>query len=530
MSPDPATLPRRQIGVDQPQGGALYPFVAPSDQLEQVIGDLHLTYRDDDNRFLLPLRIVVLWGFGTAGPATPLPSHMRDVLITDALGEVVFDSRDADFTSRSWGPRLLVHQWLHSDNVLNIVEYASTGRDDPVVNLPQYLEPANGLLDSRTLYQWPLQVRSIRVGLEQIRGLGAIVKGGYNMAFTVSPTVAADGGRLQTIIRVDAVPGSGAGRYNPGPPADLGIRRINGISPMSNGNFIMDAADCYRIERPVQEILNSDPREVQIRDHALQVFNDCGPCCSCQDFINVYEAIRVLRNKYADLVARAQAARDTYVSNLQRYTIQRECRLNSSLRVVVQPMCPNFLDVAVAFCNNTGRCLKNLYLLMEFQHQEGDLDLQTTPASEAAYAEVACSSTYRSGNVQGVTKIGNQYRPASHMERYDLGGQWPYFWAHFDGVDPGAMATVSTRLHFVGADSGWNVVAVADAYENVTMSPVTDGSPVEGVVLGAGPVTAEAAAKRLVRQVTYAQSGLALAVSPRACCDSGDPAVEYFGD
>ena len=83
-------LPRRQIAVDQPQGGQRYPFVEPSDQLDQVIGDLHLSYRDDHNIHPRPFSIRWLEGFGTAtGTCTGNETlvHARDLLIEDALGE-----------------------------------------------------------------------------------------------------------------------------------------------------------------------------------------------------------------------------------------------------------------------------------------------------------------------------------------------------------------------------------------------------------------------------------------------------------
>ncbi len=525
-----ATVRRWQIAVDQPQGGVNYPFVAPSDGLEEVIGDLHLTYRDDDNLLGHPFSIAWLYNFAANAPADGFDAYSpakrwRELLLVDAHGTTVFDTRTASYTTRPWGNRCVLHEWLQSDAVLRIAEYWSQNADDATITLPTLCTPTDGTLDDRACIQQAVQLRSLRVGLNQVRGLGSVFQAGYNMQMVVTPITPVDGGRLQTQVSFSAIPSSGAGTYNPGPPAYIGIRKINGIKPDTSGNFGMDATACYRVERPVQEVLNTNPREVAIIDHALQVFADCGPCCECQDFINVYEAIRRLRNRYADLIARAQAARDTYMKNRKRFMEQAACRAADSLRIRVNPQCPRALDIAVGYCNHTGKCLHNVYLTIDFAYDDGTTVLKSTgPDLDNAEAnQVTCASTYRNGNVQGASKLGNSFRTSSRLERYDLGGQWPHYWAYFDAVDPGALASITSRFHFTDAKSSWNIVVTVDAYVLDHPAPITPGqSPIPGHVLGQGPVDEQGQNAHLVSHVVSAQSGLMVAGTEEGCCNTGD--------
>jgi hypothetical protein len=529
LLPPLANTRRRQIAVDQPQGGVNYPFCSPSDQIEQVIGDLHLTYRDDQNVHPRPFSVQQLSGFGST-------TTDRQLRIVDANGEVVFDTlaEDTAYQGHPWGPRLLIHEWLQADDVLRAVEYWSQHPDDPVVVLPSPCQPRDGTLDDRACIQLPLQLRSLRVGLTEIRGTGVVFQSGYNTSITVAAPTPADGTRLVTNVAFEMLPGEGQGLYDPGPPAYVGIKTINGRGPTASGNFIWDATDCYRVERPVLAILQENPREVLIQDHALQCFNDCGPCCSCQDFLNVYEALRVLRNTYAALIARAQTARDTYLKNRQRFMDQAACRKADSLRVQLIPQCPNGLDVAIGYCNNTGACIKNLYLMLSFQYQGGNGSLSSTgPTENTAQSQITCGSTYRNGNVQGATKAGTSWRTASRLEQYALGGQWPNYWAYFDAVDPGALASITARFHFKSATTAWNIIAVGDAYTVAHPGPVSPGlSPVPGHALGQDPSTPAALAARIVSSVVIAQSGLIVANTETGCCLSGDPdtPAQYTGE
>lgn len=522
------TLPRRQIAVDQPQGGQRYPFVEPSDQLDCVIGDLHLTYRDDDNQYVRPFSFQWVYGLGTTPAVSPIgtPPHAVDVLIEDAEGRTVFDSRTMTFTSREWGTRLVLYEWLGSDNILRMVQYASAGKDDAAVNLPVYLEPTDSRLDERSIFQLPLQLRSLRVGLDQLRGTNVILQGGYNTALSRIVPSRVDGGRYATIVQLEFMPGFGDGRYDAGSLPPVGIRTINGRKPNTRGNYLWDATDCYRVERPIQAVLQENPRVVQIRDHAIQNFSDCGPCCECDDFINVYEAIRRLRDKYADLIQRAQAARDLYKSNRARFVTQRECRIADSLRLKVAPVCPNRLDVIVGFCNNTGECIRDMVLTLAFEYEENGQSLISTCENDPGETgvEMDCNTTFRSGNSTPPSKTERAYRTPGHMEPYTIGGVWPNYWAHFDAVNPGNLAAISTRFFFPEATTADNLFVTADAYQVPGGIPATEPgeSPIPNVSLRNGPLTPEGAALRLTQGVRYTETGIITNSDFDGCCQTGD--------
>ena len=532
---------RRPIGVSQMpgQGGWNFPIVFPSADIDQLIADAWLAYEDDSNDFELPFRINWLYGFGedpVAVPITPVNTH--DAEIVDANGDTVFNTLDGGtFDSWIWADRLLILEWVQNNNVLRIVYHIAWGLEDTPRTYDEYIEPVSSTLDARVVWQYPRRVNTLRVGLTSLQEETIEFQNGYNMNIVANTPNLVDGERRETVITFNAPPGGGnLGRFGPGcddsvfPP----IRRINNIGPADRGNFIMDATGCYRIQRPVQEVLTEgEIRDIQIRNHTLQITNDCGPCCECDDFINVWEAIRRLRNRYAALVADAQEVRDLYHANRERYQKSQDCRLNDRLRVVVSPVCPDELGVAVGYCNNSEDCLQNVVIHMSFQYMDGTsspctkgevtgqggdaagdpIAAVTTPMLR----EVACQSTFRTGNTNPDSNKGTSGGASSSARQfYKLGGEWPHFWAHWDAVEPGGMAAVTFRLRFRDAEPADRVELVADAFSlGGTPGPISGGSPVPGYVPGSGPVSTDPSL-HLVDCPKFVSTGL----MQEPCCES----------
>ena len=287
--------------------------------------------------------------------------------------------------------------------------------------------------------------------------------------------------------------GTGAGRF--GPPCDEEnpiIRRINNVEPNARGNFLIDASECYRVERPIESELQASPREVQIHDHAIKISNDCGPCCDCDDFIAVWEAIRKLRDTYANLIERTQAARDLYHVNRQRYLDSVACRLNSKLRLIMEPICPGEIGIAAGYCNNSEECLVGLVIHISFAYSDGTGECTGADGSSplaanttASFSEVLCNSQFRQNNISpGASE-------PTRREFYRLAGTWPHFYAYWDEVDPGAMASVTFRIRLDNADESQEVEAIADAFV-VGRFPVIQPSGdtlVPGYTTGSGPLS-----------------------------------------
>jgi hypothetical protein len=479
---------RERIGVDQPQGGSNYPFVAPSDDIKDLIADLFLSYKDDTCGYTLPFRIKWLYGFGCQGAYVPVGhKYAYDLLIEDAEGVVVFDSREAtSFHQQAWGSRLLVLQWETAEEVLRVVKFLAWSQEETPRDYPLYFEPVNSTLDDRVAEKLPLRVRSITVGDYTLRR-DITLKNGYNTTLEAADTPATGSRRGSTLV-LSGEPGTGLGRF----PPECGetvipIRRINNIPGNEKQNFLLDARKCYRVERPIFAVIkDSAPRQVQVVDHQLQLINDCGPCCTCDDYIAVYEAIRRLRDRYADLIARAQTVRDGYKNIRLRWQDHASCVQANGLRLIMQPVCPKRVAVAVAWCNATGECVRNVILPLQFVYEETYCPTVTADTDpEGTWDEggsVTCGSAYRNGNALTSNQRGRR-------EPYTVGGSWPCFWVQFDSIDPGQMGSVSFTMEFPDSVSGDIVEAVADAY-SVPTGSVGAGAgvpPIPGYDCGTGP-------------------------------------------
>jgi hypothetical protein len=444
--------------------------------------------------------------------------HEVDLLVVDAEGQTVFDSRDAiEFDMEEWGALLRTIQWESATAVCRLVQYGGWEPDTEPVSFPSYMEPESAVLDERTLERRLPRVTSMRVdaGSKLVETLRW--QYGHNLTFDVETPDPADGERRKTYVTVNVQPGTGRGVF----PADCEdsasryVTQINGVTADEHGSFTLDAGDCYRLERPIFEELESGVRRaVAVIDHTLQIFNDCGPCCSCDDFINTYEGIRRLRDRYADLYERANAVRAQYLLNLQRFSDQRECRVNDPLRLTVRPLCHDELAVAVGFCNNTGRCLNNLIIPISFEYNDiaGDVYPGTTDpvVFETEYAAgspyIPPDNVFRAGNRGGSSAAGSSAVP----ELYALGGEYPYLYAAFDRVDPGSSASVVFRLSLPYSTPADTVRIAIDAYEGP--GDLGGGGPlaipIPGYTPGGGPSTPEAVARRLSSGVKFVESGV----------------------
>jgi len=520
-------LGRMPIGVNQHQGGDDYPFVAPSADVRQLLADASLSYRDDYCAYTRPFRLARLWGFG-CGPVAEgeLAVHTRDVLVEDAEGRTVFDTREAEtFETFAWGERLAVCRWTAADIVLALVYYTAWNPDDTPTDFPYVLEPASAVFDERVSVQSPLQLRSIRVGDDGpvLRGSSVILRGGYNAEIAAGSTVQPDGGRVATTVTLTASPGLGLGRYAPqcaDADVELVIRRINVLGGDDAGNFLLDADACHRVERPlVEEVAHPTDRLAVVRAASLRLFNDCGPCVDCQDFINVYEACRRLRDRVADLVTRLNGLKDKYLANVIRLLQARQCREDTRLRLILQPECPQKVVIAAAYCNSGDACVHNLVLLVSFDYANAEEGITAETTYEGT-PDIVCNSTFRGGNVRPDSfRYPGMARMRLSQEPYVIGGTWPHFWAHFDQIQPGSAGYVTWRLSFPDGTSAHNVAAIADAYalEGPPAPASAASSPVPGYSLGSGP-DEEAQQSRLVSAPVYVACGLDDGGGDTDCC------------
>jgi hypothetical protein len=765
---------RAQIAVDQTQGGEKYPFVDPTENLDQLIADLYLAFLDDSGTYVPPFKIDWLSGFGCISTddvdACTVSPTEYNLQISDSNDNIVFLSTEAEkFTQEDWNNYYRVLEWTHSSGeILRIVIFTAWSDSDerPVMQWKTYFEPSNSDLDPRAHVRVPRRINKISVvnpfiddkvaseelivfeqNLDGGNNGNIILKSGFNLETAIDNPDLVDGGKFISALNFDVESGAGMGKFDNCDELVAEVFRINGEAPNEKGQFLLDAAACYRLERAPQanklipasgltfnpakvagsiseagvdrvhgiihsrkktnvlyahndgtdtgrffavaplgthlatyvvqygsthpdagqsventdfrdiaigdgnlfladvgdrtlkrdglakpkpviyrvpepddftnttltadkvfevdfsdnkqhdvasvafdpvdgdlylftketsaaalhhtfvykissdEMLkseasgvitviakkdatigpnnpggvwinaagvsavdiSSDGRIIMIRDTAeynvgnstyehhakfwvrdigesiadalakepkdaqlptvndephgtglaidpdspcyqyytigegltptiyqfdcsstdtnaivitpgtVQIFNDCGPCCECQDFINVYEGIRKLVEKYNELGKRAEAVRDLFQANKQRWETSKTCREGQNLRITSHavPVCRAAL--AFGICNNSDEKIEDVTLTIDF-------------TGSARAGHILANTTVRNGN-EGPT-------PSDRTTVYELDGAWPVYTAHFDCISPGRMGSITTMMKFPDCNEG----------------------------------------------------------------------------
>lgn len=539
---DPVNFEVRPIGVDQPPGtGSNYPFVLPRNDEQKVLGDLFLRYTDYDCQFKLPFRVAWLFKFGCDPVYVDESINDRgieEMLIIDADGEVVFDTRLADnYVRTAWGPRAWIISWQTDAApaaggrpvaLLRAVRYKEDADDDSF-SFPMFIRLDNGLLDGRTSQQTSLRVtfvsdESLSVGAGAGNALSDVLLiGGFNTQIDAETETEADGGLRRTTLTFHMDPGLGAGRYeiDCDEITNWGIKKINNVKPTSYQDFNITTEEnsCTRVQRPWHELTDNSIgqcRSAKIRNAAVQIDSDCPPCCTCDDFISVYESVRRLSKVLSDYVARAHAVRDWLQDSIDRMDQQRECRVSSRLRAYVQSECPDKIAVSIAYCNSTQECIKNILIPISFQYEDTiDPEMIAITRYTGSISGVPgqpseiCGFTKQAGNVSA----NYIYQLAVP---YVLGGKYPHYWAYFDAIEPYSMGFITFFVEFPYSRRGNTAKFIVDAYalpepplveaQENSLPYITD----HGYVIGSGPTStlAPCIEWRLVTQPVIAGTGI----------------------
>lgn len=456
---------RQPIGVNQPPGGGTnYPFLQPSDDVRYLLGDFYLSYEDNLRDHPLPFRIDWMYGFGTTvntGPVGyPSPTHTHDLIVKDANNVVVFDSTAADsFQSVAWGGRLLILEWIDGEDVCRCTMHTDWTQQDIDQGLSQaydlYLQPTNGILDSRTLNRLPERLRSFIVGTSQYRGEAVTLESGYNVSIREKgedPDVIQDidfaleglsrpvtkqvitGTRAATGVRFSVAAGAGMGRVPGCDQTTVPLRKINDVGPDGSGNIALDMSQCLRLQRPVF-LTNENPRQfmylasgitVDEAASALEMHNDCGPCCDCNFFVRTYKGLAKLWESGHSLATRAELVRDALERNIARWNAQKSCRSLNALRTVLIPEHGCKVAVGGSYCNTTSCCIAPLTFRFTFTYHSGDE--HTIEPLSCAGAIINGSSIQLEGGTAAVI------------------GEWPVYEVTVDYLNPREVATASFRL------------------------------------------------------------------------------------
>lgn len=470
---------RTPISVDQPLAGDWYPFLDVG-SLYNYVADFYLSYSDVACAFTPPFKIAWAYGFGTAESTNPggypTPSHEYDVLITDANDEYVFNSTTAtEFYKRAWADRMVILEWRTNSQVCRVVLHTAWKAEDTPVHLPEYLVPTGTELDPRTIDRLPERVDIVTVENRHLQHAELQLENGYNTELVVAD--ASTGVLTDTEVTISAEPGTGIGPY----PCDAQtspryVTTFNGVDPTKSGSFYIDTDHCYRLERPTTSWTGGWIPKVHLNRNALKLTDDCVPCCSCEDFTRVYEAISRQWESWLDIATLALNIRGQLVQDVYRlWNDQAALYADRALKVILLPVCPCALTIAAAFCNqNFNSCITSGYFSIKIRPIPliGD-------EVEGFQERIRCNRTYlfvvggNKSNVyspQGLTLEAGEYFtesigeiPQGGMVRLNA----TFMWDMVDCYDLSQESNnieVTIKFHAIVAESGpavWQVIEAA---------------------------------------------------------------------
>lgn len=158
-------------------------------------------------------------------------------------------------------------------------------------------------------------------------GSELLLNGGFNTDLLIktagddtgfrADTVAPPPVRAETTLLLRMVPDAGMGKYLRCTPQDE-LKTINGLGPDEWGNFHLAPIDCYWLERPLASVPTMTGGQVDqtalVEPHKLQLHNACYECCSCADYVAVYENLSLLWSMAQGVSKRIYSMLDKYKS------------------------------------------------------------------------------------------------------------------------------------------------------------------------------------------------------------------------
>lgn len=170
------------------------------------------------------------------------------------------------------------------------------------------------------------------------RGDPLIIRAGFNMSIAQeddeeegfqAETFTAAAGRPPTRIAIDAVPGAGRGKYLLC-PGTLYLLTLNGVGPSRQGDVQLKPLDCYWLERAIAgELVSADgthgiTQNATLEANELRIKNGCGPCCSCEAYIDTYLHLQGIWDQAKTVSSQIFALRDTLTALIATYEARNQ--------------------------------------------------------------------------------------------------------------------------------------------------------------------------------------------------------------
>lgn len=236
-----------------------------------------------------------------------------------ADGSVAFNSIGSAFKKSTLGSWTLL-EWMSTAGAARLLLLT-----EKIAQFTWPVAPDNAYLVGHTLQPIQSFVNTLTAEGHTYDGVIELISG-YNVDLSVvPPLIEGTSARKRTQIQIDAEPGGGLGTYPDCEFEAPSIFTINGIGPDGQGNFLLNPVDCYRGQIPITNPLSGPPW--RFLPNAFKLFNDCSPCCECEDYIYVYDEL--LRRVYelAKTVSdRFYKVRDDYRALYDKIEAQKACR------------------------------------------------------------------------------------------------------------------------------------------------------------------------------------------------------------
>jgi len=326
-------LEQQRLSVVQPpRSGNDYPFLAGGEQLATVVMDMliqHVATAD------LPLYLVQANGLqlpATAGAGIGIIIHDRE-------GVVVINTVASTYLGRhSWGEYYTTHRWETADHRLFHLSLGYAAQS----GFPASLSPTNLMIDPRTYCPVLPGVSRIQVYDRSSTALATYgpdeivrLRAGYNTQWLAgeSQPRTFGGSRITSSLTLRAVAGLGIGTLdNCGDEESAFVRSFSQQSAGPAGSFLLAGDTCFRFEPVVT--FDSEGTAI-IEQGRLNIFDDCEPCCDCDDYLAVYLSIQRAKRKSEPVAASLLEIKDRYVVVKDRVETILNCLLTSALRLQV---------------------------------------------------------------------------------------------------------------------------------------------------------------------------------------------------
>ena len=316
----------------------------------------------------------------------------------------------------------------------------------------------------------PRHVSAIRVGLTRMQG-NLVLTEGFNFRMLRTEVDNLDGGRRKVQLEMRANAGDGLGRQPGCENEAVVIKRINGVEGTDGGDFTIDPVGCYWFKRP-NETITTSPRSVSLLaedlsvvgdeygidlnqllefssittvaglrtalenpENMMQLLNQCGPCCECDDYVRVYRALKRVYERYKSLGGRAEDVRDQHALNIARWESQADCRRLNPVRMILRPQLGGKLAIGASHCNLTECCVQSVVLRLTFEGFEDGAPMPADP--DLAFR---CERTKRRGTDTGYEEVD-----------YVMAGTYPIYDTIYDFADPQASSTLQTVIQIAEA-------------------------------------------------------------------------------